>query len=44
VPLIGWVAEDDDIRDADIAGQNLMEIPPCPAIEAVRAAITGFVN
>lgn len=44
IPLIGWVAEDGDIRDADIAGQNLMEIPPCPAIEAVRAAITGFVN
>jgi CO dehydrogenase maturation factor len=44
IPLIGWVPEDDGIRNADIAGQNLMEIPPCPAIEAVRAAITGFVN
>lgn len=43
-PLIGWVSEDDDIRGADIAGRNLMEIPQCPAIEAVRAAITGFVN
>lgn len=44
IPLIGWVPEDDEIRDADIAGQNIMEITPCPAIEAVRAAITGFVN
>ncbi len=44
IPLIGWVPEDDEIRDADIAGRNLMEIKPCPAIEAVRAAITGFVN
>ena len=44
IPLIGWVPEDDGIREADIAGQNLMEIPPCPAIEAVKAAITGFVD
>ena len=44
IPLLGWVPEDDSIRDADIAGQNLMEIPPCPAIGSVRAAITGFVD
>ncbi|MEI6608225.1 MAG: AAA family ATPase [Deltaproteobacteria bacterium] len=44
IALIGWIPEDDGIRDADIAGRNLMEIPPCPAIEAVKAAITNFVN
>ena len=44
IPLLGWVPEDDGIRNADIAGQNLMEIPPCPAIVSVRAAITVFVN
>ena len=44
IPLLGWVPEDDGIRDADIAGRNLMEIPPCPAIEAVKRAIKDFVD
>jgi len=44
IPLLGWVPEEDNIRDADIAGRNLMEISYCPAIEAVRAAITGFID
>ncbi len=43
IPLIGWVPEDDGIRDADIAGRNFMEIPPCPAVEAVKTAVTGFL-
>jgi hypothetical protein len=42
--MIGWVPEDDGIRDADIAGRNLMEIPPCPAIEAVKRAMKDFVD
>jgi CO dehydrogenase maturation factor len=44
IPLIGWIPEDDGIREADIAGRNLMEIPHCPAIEAIREAITGFID
>jgi CO dehydrogenase maturation factor len=44
IPLLGWVPEDDSIRDADIAGRNLMEIPHCTAIEAVKTAITGFID
>ncbi len=44
IPLIGWIPEDDAIREADIVGQNLMEILPCPAIESVKRAITGFIN
>ena len=44
IPLLGWVPEDDFIRDADIAGRNLMEIPPYPAIEAVKRAIKDFVD
>jgi CO dehydrogenase maturation factor len=44
IPLVGWVPEDNGIREADIAGMNLMEIPPNPAFDAVRAAITGFVD
>lgn len=44
IPLIGWIPEDDGIREADIAGQNLMEIPHCPAFEAVKTAITGFID
>jgi len=44
IPLIGWIPEDDGIREADITGRNLMEIPHCPAIEAVRVAITGFID
>lgn len=44
IPLLGWVPEEDSIRDADIAGRNLMELPLCPAIEAIRAAITGFID
>jgi CO dehydrogenase maturation factor len=44
IQLLGWVPEDDSIRDADIAGRNLMEIPHCPAIEAVKRAIKDFVD
>ena len=44
IPLIGWIPEDDGIRDADIAGRNLMKIPPCPAIEAVKRSINDFVD
>jgi CO dehydrogenase maturation factor len=44
IPLIGWVPEDDGIRNADIAGLNLMEIPQCPAIVAIKESIIGFVN
>ena len=44
IPLIGWVTEDDCIRDADIAGRNLMDITPCPAIEAVKRAMKDFVD
>jgi CO dehydrogenase maturation factor len=44
IPLIGWIPEDDGIRDADIAGRNLMEIPPCPAIDAVKRSIKDFID
>ena len=44
IPLIGWIPEDDVIREADIAGRNLMEVTPCPAIEAVKKAITDFID
>ena len=42
IPLLGWIPEDDSIREADIAGRNLMEIPHCPAIEAVKSGHYGF--
>jgi len=43
IPLVGWVPEDDGIREADIAGRSLLAMDPCSAFEAVKTAMTGFI-
>ncbi|MFZ5564344.1 MAG: AAA family ATPase [Thermodesulfobacteriota bacterium] len=31
----GWIPEDDTIRDFDIQGKSILDLPPCPALEAI---------
>jgi len=31
----GWIPEDDTIRDFDIQGKSILNIPPCPALTAI---------
>jgi CO dehydrogenase maturation factor len=44
IELIGWIPEDDGIREADITGRNLMEIPSCPAVNAVHDLLDSFLR
>jgi len=36
---LGWIPEDDTIRDFDIAGKSILETPDCPAINALEKCI-----
>lgn len=31
----GWIPEDDTIRDFDIQGESILDLPPCPALNAI---------
>lgn len=46
LPLLGWVPEDDTVRDYDAEARSFLDIPPCPALEAVRSRIldSGFLS
>ena len=46
LPLLGWIPEDDTVREFDAAARSFLEIPSCPALEAVRAHIleSGFLT
>jgi CO dehydrogenase maturation factor len=39
LPLLGWVPEDDTVREFDGQARSFLEIPSCPALEAVRAGV-----
>ena len=39
LPLLGWVPEDDTVREYDSQARSFLEIPACPALEAVRTRI-----
>jgi CO dehydrogenase maturation factor len=40
--FLGWVPEDDALRRADIDGTCILEMPGCPALEAVEKSLEGF--
>ncbi len=46
LPLLGWIPEDDTVREYDSEARGFLDIPACPALEAVRAQILegGFLS
>jgi CO dehydrogenase maturation factor len=46
LPLLGWIPEDDTVREFDADARSFLEIPSCPALEAVRSCIldSGFLS
>lgn len=46
LPLLGWIPEDDTVREFDAEARSFLEIPSCPALEAVRSHIleSGFLS
>lgn len=40
--LLGWVAEDDSVRKADMQGKNILEIPAPPAYYAVKSCLAAM--
>lgn len=45
LPLLGFIPEDDTVRDFDVQARNFLEIPTCPALEAARNCLleSGFL-
>jgi CO dehydrogenase maturation factor len=39
LPVLGWIPEDELVRDYDAQARSFLEIPACPALEAVRSNI-----
>lgn len=39
LPVAGWIPEEDLIRDFDIEGKSILELPDCPALKALDMAI-----
>ncbi len=46
LPFLGVLPEDDMVREFDVAAGNFLEIPSCPALEAVRECLfeSGFLS
>lgn len=40
LPLIGELPEDDTIREYDASARSFFDLPPCPALQALTAALT----
>ncbi|MDY6793704.1 MAG: AAA family ATPase [Actinomycetota bacterium] len=36
LPVLGWIPEDETIREFDTMARSFLEIPSCPALQAVR--------
>ena len=39
---LGWIPEDDVIRDCDILGESILEIADCPAIQATKECMVSM--
>jgi CO dehydrogenase maturation factor len=39
LPVLGWIPEDDTVREFDNEARSFLEIPACPALEAVRSCV-----
>jgi CO dehydrogenase maturation factor len=46
LPLLGWIPEDETVSEFDSQARSFLEIPACPALEAVRSSIvdSGFLR
>jgi CO dehydrogenase maturation factor len=46
LPVLGWIPEDETVRDFDARAWSFLEIPSCPALEAVRShvMVSGFLS
>jgi CO dehydrogenase maturation factor len=46
LPFLGWIPEDDTVRDFDNQARSFLEIPASPALEAVRSHLldSGFLS
>ncbi|MBC7247823.1 MAG: AAA family ATPase [Actinobacteria bacterium] len=46
LPFLGYVPEDDTVKDHDARGADFLEIPSCPALLAVRRCVleSGFLD
>jgi CO dehydrogenase maturation factor len=46
LPLLGWIPEDDTVREFDSEAKSFLELPSCPALEAVRSHLfdSGFLS
>ena len=39
LPFLGWIPEDETVRTFDNQAKSFLEIPSCPALEAVRSCL-----
>jgi CO dehydrogenase maturation factor len=44
IDLLGWVPEDDTIRNYDIDGRSLLDVSECPAFTSIRGCIEKMVK
>lgn len=46
LPLLGWIPEDDTVREFDAQARSFLEIPPCAALDAARRHLleSGFLE
>ncbi len=42
LPLLGWIPDDDTIRDFDAEQRSFFELPPCPARRAMEHLLDGL--
>ena len=39
LPILGWIPEDELVREFDIDARSFLQIPACPALDAVRSYV-----
>jgi CO dehydrogenase maturation factor len=46
LPVLGWIPEDDTVREFDVKAGNFLEIPGCPALRGTETALfkSGFIS
>ena len=42
--VAGWIPDDDLLREYDIEGRSILELPDCPALEAVSRALDRIMG
>jgi CO dehydrogenase maturation factor len=44
IELAGWIPDDDTIREFDIEGRSILDLPDCPALRALGQALDRIVG